>query len=173
MGFKYLFWGFIFLFNFYIGDINILPHSVGYYLMYKGLTSLSLHSEKFEKASKFAIALIFLSLPNIFKGGYTVYGSEFIYFIVSITNIVLMFYLFYNLCLAVVDFAESNNNISIANSANMYSKIYIVYTVAIVLVNLSLLPELTSFVAIITFIGFQVGMIFFMYRCHKEYSMLT
>ena len=67
MGFKNLFWGFIFLFDLRIGGFDILPDFIAYILFYRGMNMLSDRNENFDKGKVFAIPLIFLSIFDIFQ----------------------------------------------------------------------------------------------------------
>ncbi|MBM7571210.1 hypothetical protein [Aquibacillus albus] len=103
--FTRIFWGFIFvLLEIHIVVIDVLPDPIGYFLIYYGLTSLSKEFPSEKKASNLAMVLLFLSIPTVFvqqtNAGQSVQtfsllsGWSIYAWIVSIANIVLVFFIF-------------------------------------------------------------------------------
>lgn len=67
MGFKKIFWGFLFLFDFRIQGFDILPDIIGYWLIYLGLKELGSMSSHFAEAKKYSVILGFLAVFDLYE----------------------------------------------------------------------------------------------------------
>ena len=64
-GFTKLLWGFVFLFDFRLNGIDILPDPIGYLLIFLGMTSLMVFFKEFINVRWIAFVLIFTSIPSV------------------------------------------------------------------------------------------------------------
>jgi hypothetical protein len=67
-GFLWIFWGLLLVvLHIRVGGLELLPDFVGYLLIFKGLGNLSSAHPYFRKARPFALVMIFLSIPSMFR----------------------------------------------------------------------------------------------------------
>lgn len=129
-GFGTIFWGFLFMFDFRIQGLDILPNIIGYLLMYSGLGNLSSYSSKFDSAKKYSVPLAVLSLFSIYQvqkpvGQLTFDPLSIGLSIVGIITTVLDLFLVYNLCLGIVDLAKNQSNDELQGLAQRRWKYYL------------------------------------------------
>ncbi|QOR35092.1 hypothetical protein IMX26_16790 [Clostridium sp. 'deep sea'] len=167
MGFSQIFWGFIFLLNFYFNGFNILPSFIGYILIYNGLNKLLLYNDYFHKASKSAFFLIFLFIPNIIENSEMLLGESLTLIISVITTIVGIYFMF-NLCLGIEDFAKSKNNYEIANKAKFYWQMYLVVGILSLLLCFGILGVIVMPSFCVMTIIYTIGVLMFLYKCKHE-----
>lgn len=167
MGFNKLFWGLLFMFDFRINRIDILPDFIGYILILSGLNILQEESEYFQSAKKYAILLIFLSLPSIwgwqiddaFRGGLFAFVF-FVGIVVTVLYIVLINYI----CKGISEMALRKENYTLDESANKRWSYFLVVEIAsLILLILSILvPQIALFIAIPLLIASLVILILLM-----------
>lgn len=155
MGFKKLFWGFIFLFDFRIGGFDILPDIIAYVLFYQGLSILSERNENFDKAKNLAFPLIFISILDIYQVtipfneiGSNPFGIVAILTgtVFSIINLMMV----YRICKAIAEEARLVNDFDLASKAISRWKLYLANQL-IILAGI-ILPVLLGLLFIVIFI---------------------
>ncbi len=137
MGFDKLFWGFIFLFDFRIGGLDILPDFVGYILFYQGLSILEERNEYFAKAKKFAFPLIFISILDVFQ--ITVqfnelYNSPFglLGVVMGLVLLIISMLLVYNICYGIAEEARLINDSELELKAMNRWKLYLAINIVLI-----------------------------------------
>ncbi len=161
MGYKKLFWGFVFLFDFRINGFDVLPDFIGYILFYQGLAMLEDRNEYFNKAKSFALPMILISIFDIFQVtvpinqiGSSTFGlfSIVIGIIVSVINLLMV----YNICLGIATEARVIGNLDLESKAISRWKLYFFTNVIILLSILlvSLLGVLFFVIIIISIISY-------------------
>ncbi|WP_113672144.1 hypothetical protein [Vallitalea guaymasensis] len=135
MGFNKLFWGFIFLFDFRIGGIDILPDIIGYILFYQGLSILEEKNEYFGKAKKFAFPMIFLAIFDIYQPQINEIGGNplgVIGILMGITSLILGIMMVYNICNGIANEARLTNNHQLESQANNRWHLYLINNIIII-----------------------------------------
>ena len=133
-GFGSLFWGFLFMFDFRIQGVDILPNFIGYLFMYSGLGNLSSYSSEFGNAKKYSIPLAVLSLFSLYQvqnpvGQVTIDPLSLGLYSVGIVTVVLDLLLVYHLCLGIIDLAKDQSNDDLQVLAHHRWKYYLYYKV--------------------------------------------
>jgi uncharacterized membrane protein len=133
-GFGSIFWGFLFMFDFRIQGLDILPNVIGYLLMYFGLGKLSSYSSEFDNAKKYSIPLAVLSLFSLYQvqkpvGQMTFDPFSVVLLLVGIITTVLDLLLVYHLCLGIIYLAKNQSNNELQDLAQRRWKYYLFYKV--------------------------------------------
>jgi len=136
MGFKKLFWGFIFFFDFRIGGIDLLPDIIAYILFYQGLRILADRNERFGKAKAIAFPLIFVSLLDIYQVSipFDQIGNISMSLVAMIAGfglLIINVVMIYQVCIGIAEEAGKLNNSSLESKAISRWKIYLVSNVLI------------------------------------------
>lgn len=121
MGYKKLFWGFIFLFDFRFNGFDILPDIIAYILFYQGLTILEEKNEFFGIAKKFTIPMIFISILDIYQPQMNEFGSNplgVFGILLGIISVVLGLIIIYNICKGIGYEASLINNAELESQSN-------------------------------------------------------
>jgi len=167
MGFDKLFWGFIFLFDFRIGGLDVLPDFVGYILFYQGLSILEERNKYFGKAKGFAFPLIFISILDVYQitepmNG--VDGDAFGLFgvIVGLGLLIISMLLVYNICFGIAEEARGIEDYELERKAlnrwKLYLAINILFIVGIILPFLLAILFIVILVASITSYLLMLGL---------------
>lgn len=142
MGFKRIFWGFIFLFDLRFNNFDILPDFIGYILIVSGLGLLLDLNPRFEAARKFALPLIFLSLFDIYQVNiplnyFSLQPATALIFVLGLISAVLNLLLVYNLCTGIAERAGELGKTELESTArsrwNMYLFMHICLWLAVFL----------------------------------------
>ena len=133
-GFGSIFWGFLFMFDFRIQGVDILPNFIGYLFMYSGLGNLSSYSSEFGNAQKYSLPLAAISLLSIYQiqnpvGQVTIDPLSFGLYAVSIITTVLDLLLVYHLCRGIIDLAKDQSNDGLQELAHQRWKYYLYYKI--------------------------------------------
>lgn len=155
MGFKKIFWGFIFLFDFRIGGFDILPDIIAYILIYQGLSIIAERNENFEKAKSLSFPLIFISILDIYQ--VTIPLNEIgnnslgiLGIIIGIVLVIINLLMVYRICIGIAEEARLINDTDLDTKAIHRWKLYLVNNI-IILVCL-LLPILLQMLFIVILI---------------------
>ncbi|MCM1988267.1 hypothetical protein [Oceanirhabdus seepicola] len=155
MGFKNLFWAFIFLFDFRIGGFDILPDIIAYILFYKGLNMLSDRNENFDKGKVLAIPLIFLSILDIYQVnipisdiGNVSFGALWI--LIGIVHTIVNLMMIYRICMGIAEEARVINDNDLELKAHNRWKMYLIINI-ILLVSI-IIPSLLGVLFFVIFI---------------------
>lgn len=128
-GYIKLFWGMIFIiFDFRLGNINILPDFVGYVFILLGLNNLSSQCEFYNKAKVPAIILMVQTLFNIpYDLVNVTYADEKIgvlKILLIVFNGVVNLYLMYNIFNGIYETSKRNNLKNIMDKTSALAKFY-------------------------------------------------
>jgi hypothetical protein len=123
-GFRELFWGFLFLFDFRLNGIDILPDVVGYFLLYNGLVKLEVYSSHFTSSCRLMILLTILSIPDIYAGWW--YPESTFNFVYHLALIFLDLMAVYHLCSGVKQLAAARQRIDLVEKANNRWMLYMI-----------------------------------------------
>ncbi|GMQ57256.1 hypothetical protein AN1V17_16510 [Vallitalea sediminicola] len=129
MGFNKLFWGFIFLLDFRLNGIDILPDIIGFVMFYQGLSILEEKNEFFGKAKKLAFPMIFLSIFDIYQPQINELGSNplgVVGILLGITSLILGVMMVYNICNGISNEARLINNKELELKANNRWILYLI-----------------------------------------------
>jgi len=155
MGFRNLFWAFIFLFDFRINGFDILPDIIAYILFYRGLTMLSNRNENFDKGKVLAIPLIFLSILDIFQVNIPIseignisFGVGWI--VIGLVHTIINLMMIYRICMGIAEEARVINDNDLELKAINRWKTYLMISFAIYLSII--IPSLIGVLFIIIFI---------------------
>lgn len=137
-GFGSIFWGFLFMFDFRIQGVDILPNFIGYLFMYSGLGNLSSYSSEFGNAKKYSIPLAVLSVFSLYQvqnpvEQVTIDPLSIGLFAVGIITTVLDLLLVNHLCLGIIDLAKDQSNDALQELAHHRWKYYLYYKVIFII----------------------------------------
>ncbi len=126
MGFKKIFLGIIFLFDFRFNGIDIIPDFIGFILIFLGLSEICKLHEKFNTAKTLSLVLIFISIPDIYNSPTTYTSAQEalanvnpLLFLFGIVYTILYLFFMYYLFTGIRDVAMERNNNILANRANL------------------------------------------------------
>ena len=115
MPYKKLLWGFIFMFDLRINELDLLPDFIGYIFFYQGLSMLADENEHFYKGKGLAFPMIFLSIFDLYNnptpsyglqeqilGGFSTFFSTVIFFLSVFISILMV----YKICMGIAVEAE-------------------------------------------------------------------
>src|SRR5690554_2950696 len=109
-GFRKFFWGFLFfMIDFKLAGFDILPDIVGFILFAMGFNILAAQSTYFQKAIKFNIVMIFVSIFYIYEFPVQEAGMNInpLGILVSIVSLVLSLIIVYNLFMGIKEMAQA------------------------------------------------------------------
>lgn len=134
MGFLYLFWGFLFQFDFRVGTVDLLPDFIGYLLFWVGVSKLLQTSEWFRKARPLCAVMIVLSLPSIVEMPMNETGSgpNLLILLYALIVLILDLYIVYYICQATISLAETRNDVDLANKAGSRWKLYLLLQLLVI-----------------------------------------
>ncbi len=123
MGYRKIFYGFIFLFDIRIAGLDILPDVIGYILIYQGLSLLKDKNKFFDEGKGLALPMIFISIFSIYQisiPSEEIYGSAFGFWRIILELITILFNLLivYNICRGVKSNALQANLTTFESDAN-------------------------------------------------------
>lgn len=155
MVYKKLFWGFIFLFDFRIAGIDIMPDMIGFILFFQGLTMLEERNGYFGKAKRFAFPMIFISILDIYQvtvpinqlGNISigVFGILF-----GLITAIISMVMVYNICFGIIDEARLINDFDLESKALSRWKLYVISNV-LIMVGM-VLPSLLGMLFIVVLV---------------------
>lgn len=163
--YRKVFLGFLFLFDFRIGGLDILPDIIGFILIVIGLKALLGRSDFFQKAKNVAIPLIGLSIFDIYQqpiGSSLAYESnpDVFTILLGLATSALMIVMVYGICMGIREEAESLSLNDIADKAVIRWKLYLV-TISITTVGL-IIPIIIGILFIPLFILICVSYVLIM-----------
>ncbi|MFC5700759.1 hypothetical protein ACFPVX_05675 [Cohnella faecalis] len=132
--FRTLFWGFIFLFDFRINGLDILPDVVAYYCFYTGLSRLVVVSPRFEEARKFTLPLLFLSIPDINPAWFSFSGILMLIYVMALT--VLNLIMVYSICMGIKEAAAARQDQDLADTAHSRWTFFLIAALAVIFTQL-------------------------------------
>ncbi|MGX4588118.1 hypothetical protein [Paenibacillus chitinolyticus] len=157
-------WGLTLVFlHFRIQSVDLLPDFIGFWMAASALGELGKQVQAFRVAHRFAIVLIFLSLPNeINLGGALVTNQEFsfLWFSLGLVNSALLLAFIYYLCTGIISVAARSSLPELAQSAHIRRSVFLAVTGAtLILSPLALnMPEAWQFLLIVLgIVGFLSG----------------
>lgn len=130
-GYIKLFWGMIFIiFDFRLGNINILPDFIGYIFILLGLSNLSSQCEFYNKAKIPAAILMVQTLFNIpydlVNVTYADQKMGVLRMLLIVFNGIVNLYLMYNIFNGIYETSKRNNLENIADKTSALAKFYYV-----------------------------------------------
>lgn len=162
MAYKKLFWGFIFLLDFRIQGVDILPDIIGYIFFYQGLTLLEDRNKLFAKGKKYALPLIFISIFDIYQGTDPMNGmgssigilTMLLGFIIFIINLLMV----YTICFGILSEAREADNLDLESQARNAWSFYLFASIltSFSFLLLGLLPVLFIVVFVVSIIAFLI-----------------
>lgn len=163
MAYKKLFWGFVFLFDFRIGGVDILPDIIGYLFFYQGLLMLKDNNTFFNNASKYAFPMIFISILNIYQFSipieqFDISSYSVFLLIFGLFTTVISIMMVYNICYGIVAESREANKYEFESKSIIAWKLYLITTI---LFNCSIIfAQLMPFIVIIVFIASIMSYLF-------------
>ncbi len=130
MGFKKIFFGMVFLFDFRIQSIDILPDFIGFIFIFLGLSELCHIHQKFNMAKTLSLILIFISIPDV----YDLTITNPLVFLFSLGYTILFLFFIYYLFTGIRDIAIEIGNMILANRANITWVLALAYSLSFYLV---------------------------------------
>lgn len=132
-GYIKLFWGMIFIiFDFRLGNINILPDFVGYVFILLGLSNLSSQCEFYNKAKLPAVILMVQTLFNIPYDLLNVASANdklgVFRILLMVFNGIVNLYLMYNVFNGIYEVSKQNNLENLMDKTSALAKFYYVAT---------------------------------------------
>ncbi|WP_405081301.1 hypothetical protein ACI48J_01050 [Paenibacillus chitinolyticus] len=149
--------------HFRIQSVDLLPDFIGFWMAASALGELGKQEQTFRIARRFAIPLIFLSLPNeINLGGALVTNQEFsfLWFSLGLVNSAFLLAFIYYLCTGIISTASRSSLPELAQSAHIRRSVFLAVTGAtLILSPLALnMPEVWQYLLIaLGIIGFLSG----------------
>lgn len=181
-GFSKFFWGFLFvMFDFRLQGFDILPDLVGYILFAVGFGALESYSEKFDKAKKFNIVMIILSILSVYEkpaqqdSGFTMSNQlGLLGIILSIVGFVFGLIVVYNLFLGTKEVAEAKSRDDLYEEADIRWKQFLWLQIGSLFIILFLFIPIIALTYIILLmilsVVFMVKIMGYMKRCGEELS---
>ncbi|NLD50357.1 MAG: hypothetical protein GX660_24725 [Clostridiaceae bacterium] len=177
-GLNKLFWGFVFIMiGFRIQGFDILPDTVGFLLFASGFSSLSSNSDYFNKASKYNIPMIILSIFSIYQEPAHGEGVHFgvlgilsipLVIVTVVLNLLVVYYLF----MGIKDMAMKKEQSDIAFESeakwNEYKMLQIAILLSFIMIFLPPLAIAYIFVLFIVSIGITIRITGFVRRCSQR-----
>lgn len=181
--FNKIFWGFIFLFDFRIQGVDILPDIIGYIMIYSALNYLVSESDYFYQARRFALPLAIISIADIYEFKIDTGMFDPLYvvlFISSIVATVLSLMMIYNICYGIAEMARNKEEHSLEKMAIKRWEIYLYITMGVFIFTVigSVMPQVLVLLFLPIFIGAIVKMIILLElfkkanRCLEEKDIL-
>ncbi|MBS4538918.1 hypothetical protein GOQ27_10605 [Clostridium sp. D2Q-11] len=165
MGYKKLFWGFIFFFDFRLSGFDILPDIIGYILFYQGLNMLYERNEHFDKAKRFAIPLILLSVFSIYEvtvplNEFTFNSYSILILLIGVAATILNLMMIYNICIGISEEARRIEDNDLETKALNRWKLYFVTNLLVLTVLIVRVPFLLAILFIPIIILSLISFIF-------------
>lgn len=145
--FYLFFWGLLLQYNIVFRGFDILPDIIGFYLIYKGLTTLTSESKYFIMARKIIIPLTVLSLVNFYNFEYY---QEFALSIMPVLDVLKIFvfaltmYLVFNLCRGAIEIAEDLRDDYLEKTISQRLYVYLGVAAAFLILSIFSLFPLTD-----------------------------
>lgn len=154
MGFLHLFWGFLFLVDIRINNIDILPDVIGYVLFFLGFVKLEQRSGHFRCAKYASVALIILSVVTIVLSVSPPNSWLFI-FVYNAALFVLKLYMVFHICYGISEMAGRKGHRAFQNKAVQRWRWYLAVVAAtfVVLILAPLVPFLAVILALVLMIA--------------------
>ncbi|WP_427340742.1 hypothetical protein [Caloranaerobacter sp. DY30410] len=134
MGFSKIFWGFIFLFDFRLNGVDIIPDFIGFILIYFGLQKLVEKNNNFELAKNLAFPLIFISVFDIYqiqKPGINIITMSGIGLIIGAVFTILSLIMVYRICLGISEMANGRSENELATKSMNRWTLYLINQIII------------------------------------------
>lgn len=143
-GFLNLFLGLLFQFRIEISGFDVLPDILGYYLIYRGLKTVSNGNKYFQLANRMIIPLMVLSLVNLYnfeKAPEVISSLIFPLDVLKIVVFAINMFLIYNICKGSAVVAVSINDNSLKRNIIQRLYLYLVFSGLLCVISImSLLP---------------------------------
>ena len=122
MGFRSIYWGILFLFDFRIQHIDVLPDIIGYLLIADGISKLISYNKHFAEAKKYTLPLIFLALFDIYEmqipiEEYHVEPMALFFMLLGLMTLYLDLRLFFHICNGIAENAQEHGNLELKELA--------------------------------------------------------
>ncbi len=181
-GLNKLFWGFFFIMiNFRIVGVDILPDIVGYIFLASGINELIPNSSFFNKAAKYNISMLILSIFSIYQipaqGGGINLGVLGIFSIpIAIASFILNLLLVYSIFMGIRDMSENLEQYDLMEEAekrwNQYKTLQIALLFSFIVIFIPLLSLVYIVVIFIAAIILTIKILGFLKRCSENLSIL-
>ena len=177
-GLDKLYWGFLFIMiGFRIQGFDILPDIVGYLLFASGFSDLSSCSDFFNKAAKYNIPMIILSIFSIYQrpaqgGGIQLGPLGAFGILISIASFILNLLVVYNLFMGINEMEERQEQLELAQEAttkwNQYMLLQIATLFSFIMVFIPLLGVIYIIGMLIASIIVATSIMGFIRRCRDS-----
>lgn len=175
-GFRKLYWGFLFIMlDFRLQGFDVFPDIAGYTLIVMGLDILAEKSTYFEKAKKFSVVMVILSLFSIYEkpaqGGGIQFGPMgFLGLIIAIAALAFDLLSIYNLFMGIKDMAREQMDIfdEADRRWNQYLLLQLAAIFAFLLIFVPPLAFIYIFAILIVSIILMVAIMKFMTKCGEN-----
>jgi hypothetical protein len=177
-GLMKLYWGFLFIMiNFRLQGIDILPDIVGYLFFAAGFGILMSCSEHFNKARNLNIAMIILSIFEIYqkpaRGGGIQFGTFGVFgVLISIASIILNLLIVYNLFMGIKDMASQSEKMDLYEEADKRWSQYLALQIGVIFAFIFvLIPPLALIIIIVLLIAaivLTIAIMGFIKRCSES-----
>jgi len=177
-GFDKLYYGFIFIMlSFRIQGIDILPDVIGYILFAYGFSFLSINNYYFEKASKYNVPMIILSIFSIYQKpatdpGFHLGSFGYLGILITIVSFVLNLLIVYNLFMGIKDMADVKGNPDISVESierwNHYKYLMIAVLFSFILIIIPMLAIVYILVLLIVSIYVLLQILKFIKKCKEN-----
>lgn len=181
-GLNKLFWGFFFIMlNFRILGFDILPDIVGYIFFASGISELISNSDFFNKAAKYNVPMLILSILSIYQppaqsGGISL-GLLGIFSIpIAIASFVINLLLVYSIFMGIKEMAEKLGQYDLMEESgkrwNQYKVLQLALLLAFILIFIPPLALIYVFVLFIASFIVAIGILGFLKRCSENLNIL-
>jgi len=156
LGFRKIFIGLLFMFDFRINGFDILPDFIGYIFIFSGLALLVDLNHRFETAKKFALPLIVISIFDIFQlnipiDGFFMNPKTFLFSIIGIMSTILNILMIYNICIGIEERAFELENHDLARLARSRWTLYLIFQISFLVLFIFKFIALLLFIPLFVF----------------------
>jgi len=160
--YRRFFWGFLFMFDFRINGLDLLPDIIGYWLFFSGLQAIMDENEHFRQAKEFVLPLIFISILDIYQiqGTSGLEPVSVVGLVIGLALTVLDLLVVYHLCRGIIEKAVLIGDDQLEYTAEKRWKYYFFLRVLFfVLFPLMLLMQQASLIIFIPYFIFWIVVI--------------
>jgi len=156
LGFRKIFIGLLFMFDFRINGFDVLPDFIGYIFIFSGLALLVDLNHRFETAKNLVLPLIFLSLFDIYQvnipiDSFSMDPKTFLFSLIGIISAIINILMIYNLCIGIEERAIELANDDLARLARSRWTLYLIFQITFLVVFIFKFIALLLFIPLFIF----------------------
>ena len=142
LAYNKLFWGFVFVFiRINIGNLDLLPNFIGYFLIYNGVNTLISQHRAFNNARVPALLMCILSIKDVYKArpqyflDTSIITKNILWIFYDEIGFIIMFYIVFCVVRAIYLLAEERELEELSKNAKNYWRAYFITASASSIIN--------------------------------------